>query len=436
MERLFRRYIPKGDLGNGPYHSRPVNRFRLILLLSLGVLFFSPPTVGRGEEVTLDQALALFYQNNYDLLIHRYEMDKAYADYVGAKLRPNPTLSFNANGLDYYSGYLKRDENTQITVRIDQLIELGGKRELRTNAALAVQQAATLTHKDVIRNLLLGFYTVYYNLELDRLNMEFGRDELTRFDRILDIAERRFNAGFLSQLDYTKIKLAKIDLENNLTNSQAQFRKDLENFNVLLGAVTTLEPSRLGIREEFPAYQEESLIEVAYQNRYDLLAAQKQVEAARHNMALARALRIPDLSVGAEHDSFGPDGASRIGGGVSIGIPVFSRAQGAILKSNAEFKQLEEQVRKIKRVIVSDVRQGLISYRASLAILGSYKERKASMEDLLNKSEAAFSLGGITVLDLLDTRKTYRDFVTKYNQNLIQTLLNQELLKVFTGEVK
>jgi len=82
------------------------------------------------------------------------------------------------------------------------------------------------------------------------------------------------------------------------------------------------------------------------------------------------------------------------------------------------------------------VRQGLISYRASLAILGSYKERKASMEDLLNKSEAAFSLGGITVLDLLDTRKTYRDFVTKYNQNLIQTLLNQELLKVFTGEVK
>jgi cobalt-zinc-cadmium efflux system outer membrane protein len=140
--------------------------------------------------------------------------------------------------------------------------------------------------------------------------------------------------------------------------------------------------------------------------------------------------------VGAEHDSFGPDGASRIGGGVSIGIPVFSRAQGAILRSNAEFKQLEEQVRKIKRVIVSDVRQGLISYRASLAILGSYKERKASMEDLLNKSEAAFSLGGITVLDLLDTRKTYRDFVTKYNQNLIQTLLNQELLKVFTGEVK
>jgi outer membrane protein, heavy metal efflux system len=408
----------------------------LFLIFSLGILFFPLPVAGGGEEVTLDQALALFYKNNYDLLISRYEMDKAYADYVGAKLRPNPTVSFNAIGMDYYSGYPKRDDTTQMTVRIDQLIELGGKRELRTNVALATQQAVSLSYKDVIRNLLIGFYTVYYNLELDRLNLQFGRDELGRFDRILDIAERRFNAGFLTQLDHTKIKLAKVDLENNLTNFEAQFRKDLENFNFLVGVTAQLEPSRLVIREEFPAYQEESLIEVAYQNRYDLLAAQKQTEAARHNMALARALRIPDLSVGAEHDSFGADGASRIGGGVSIGIPVFNRAQGAILRSNAEYKQLEEQVKKIKRVIVSDVRQGLISYRASVTVLGAFKERKASMEDLLNKSEAAFSLGGITVLDLLDTRKTYRDFVTKYNQNLIQTLLNQELLKVFTGEVK
>ncbi len=436
METLLWRIGPKGYWGNRSFRSRPVRKVTLILIFSLGILFFSLPTVGRGEEVSLDQALALFYKNNYDLLISRYEMDKAYADYVGAKLRPNPILSFNAIGLDYYSGYPKRDDTTQMTVRIDQLIELGGKRELRTSVALAAQQAATFSYKDFIRNLLIGFYTVYYNLELDRLNIGFSRDELTRFDRILEIAERRFNAGFLSQLDYAKIKLAKIDLENNLTNFEAQFRKDLENFSFLVGVITPLEPSRLVIREEFPAYLEDSLIEAAYQNRYDLLAAQKQTEAARHNMALARALRIPDLTVGAEHDSFGADSASRIGAGVSIGIPVFNRAQGLILRSNAEYKQIEEQVKKIKRVIVSDVRQGLISYRASLTVFGAYRDRKTSMEDLLNKSEAAFSLGGITVLDLLDTRRTYRDFVSKYNQTLIQALLNQELLKVYTGEIR
>jgi cobalt-zinc-cadmium efflux system outer membrane protein len=62
--------------------------------------------------------------------------------------------------------------------------------------------------------------------------------------------------------------------------------------------------------------------------------------------------------------------------------------------------------------------------------------RKREMDDLLNRSESAFSLGGITVLDMLDTRKTYRDFITKYNQALTQALLNQELIKVYTGELR
>ena len=72
----------------------------------------------------------------------------------------------------------------------------------------------------------------------------------------------------------------------------------------------------------------------------------------------------------------------------------------------------------------------------SLALVRSYRGRKDTMEDLLAKSEKAFSLGGITVLDLLDTRKTYRDFMTRFHQALIQALLNEDLLKVYTGELQ
>ncbi|HSR11676.1 MAG TPA: TolC family protein, partial [Thermodesulfobacteriota bacterium] len=184
-----------------------------------------PIMAAGAEEVTLEQALNIFYTNNYDLLITRYEIDKAYADYRTARLRPNPVFSANAIGLGYYGGYPSREDTTQMTFRIDQIIELGGKRRLRMESALAGQELATLTYRDVIRNLLLGFYTVFYNLQLDQLNIDFARGELSRFDRILDIAQRRFDAGFLTLLDYTKIKLAKIDLENNLTNFEAQYKK-------------------------------------------------------------------------------------------------------------------------------------------------------------------------------------------------------------------
>jgi cobalt-zinc-cadmium efflux system outer membrane protein len=192
----------------------------------------------------------------------------------------------------------------------------------------------------------------------------------------------------------------------------------------------------LSLREIFPEYFEDQLVDTALKNRYDLLALQKQREAARQNLNLAKALRVPDVSVGIEHDSYGMDGASRIGGGFSMGIPVFNRAQGEILKRNAELKQIEEQILKVKRLVVADVRQALIIYQSSLQIFNNYRTRKGAIEDLLNKSETAFSLGGITVLDLLDTRRTFRDFITKYNQTYVQALLNDELLKVYTGEIR
>jgi outer membrane protein TolC len=245
----------------------------ICFIFFLMLVFFASAIPGKGEEITLDQALDFFYKNNYDILISRYEIDKTYAEYVGAKLRPNPILSANAQGVGHYKIYPQRTDETMITLRIDQLIETAGKREIRTNSALAAHEAIKLSYRDVIRNLL-------------------------------------------------------------------------------------------------------------------------------------------------------------------IGLPIFNRAQGEILKRNAEFKQIEEQILKVKRLVVTDVRQALIVYQSSLQIFNNYRGRKAAIEDLLNKSETAFSLGGITVLDLLDTRRTYRDFFTKYNQTYVQALLNDELLKVFTGEIR
>lgn len=103
---------------------------RVMLIAALSSVI---PALAAGEEINLDQALSLFYVNNYDLLISRYEIDKAYADYRTAKLRPNPVVSANAIGVNYYSGYPKRDDTTQITVRIDQIIGWGASENCGLN---------------------------------------------------------------------------------------------------------------------------------------------------------------------------------------------------------------------------------------------------------------------------------------------------------------
>jgi cobalt-zinc-cadmium efflux system outer membrane protein len=407
--------------------------------MASAVAFFSStlPAVAQAplEEISIERALEMFYQNNYDLLINRYEIEKSYADYVGTKLFPNPTLSVNRTGMDL-DNHLANTDNTQDTVRLDQLIELGGKRGLRMNAAAETLEAARLTHQDTARTLLIGFYTLYFSLYQDSLSRDLARQEIDRFGRILDIAGKRHNAGFLSLNDYTKLKLSAIDLENSLTSVENQLRNNSESFALLLGNPGPLLPVKAAPLTAFDAVSESDLLEIAYKNRYDLLSLERQIGAAGHNLALAKAMRIPDVTLGVEWERFYPNYNPGLGVGLSLPLPLFNRNQGEILRKTAEQKQLELQMEKVKRLIVTEIRQAINNYTTSVRIFQSYQTRKLEMDDLLMRTEKSFTLGGITVLELLDTQKTYRDFNVKYNQALAQSNLSRELIKLYTGTIK
>ncbi|MCG6534028.1 MAG: TolC family protein, partial [Syntrophales bacterium LBB04] len=273
-------------------------------------------------QVTLEQALEHFYKNNYDILINKYEIDKASMDLMGAKLLPNPNLSVGYTGLES-NRKLSTGDNSQSTYRIDQLIELAGKRSLRTNAAQETLEAKRLSHQDLIRSILVGFYSLYFGLNLDSLSLSLNQDTLQQFDRSLDIAEKRYAAGFLSLVDFTKLKVARIDLENNLLNAERQLEIDTSQLQLLLGIDKPVRPMAGQIQTSFPQYSEEDLLAKAYQNRKDLLALQRQLKSAEYVVSLAKAYRIPDITVGAEYERFGQDNVGGVGIGVGVPIPIF-----------------------------------------------------------------------------------------------------------------
>jgi outer membrane protein, heavy metal efflux system len=404
--------------------------------LAIAMLLCHAPANAQPGDLTVEEALAQFYENNLDIIINRYEVDKSYADYVTAKLIPNPNLTVNYNNLEISQGKTNRGDNTQLTIRVDQLIETAGKRAHRTNTANELYEAAKIGHKDVIRNLLIGFYSLYYAINLDMFNTDFAKHELALYNRLLEIAKKKHNAGFLSTMDYTKLKMRRIELANNVVNFEAQLKNDVNAFTVLLGKEGALRPAKVKLHENLRKYNEEELISTAKENRYDLLSLKRQLKATENAVMLARAGRIPDFSIGGEYDSTGNPAKNAVGAGISIPLPIFNRSQGAILKSEAVKKQVETQITKVKRTITLEVQQSLNTYIASSKVFETYNQSKPEMDTLMTNSTKAFTLGGITVLDLLDAERTYRDFMTKYHQAFIQAILNSELIKVYTGEMK
>ena len=84
--RIFLRSIQKSLLGP-------------CLIFPMAVIFFLAAVPGKAEEITLEEALKLFYKNNYDILINQYEIDKAHGDLIGARLLPNPNFTFSGIGM-------------------------------------------------------------------------------------------------------------------------------------------------------------------------------------------------------------------------------------------------------------------------------------------------------------------------------------------------
>jgi len=412
----------------GILQSRPI-----VIIVVLLCLVHVLPVCAEENEITLDQAREYFLRHNFDILINQYEVRKAEADLQGAKLFPNPAVSVNYTGLD--PSTFRANENTQHIYRVDQLVELGGKRGLRTGAASESLESTKLSHKDAVRVLLTGFYTQFFNMSLDLLNVKLAKEELEQSEKILEIAEKRYNAGFLSSVDYTKLKVAQVDMESSLISLENQYKNDSEQFRLLIGSPKVVIPSQGQIRDSFQEYGEEDLINKAYQKRTDLQAFQRQLTSEEYSVSLAKAAAIPDMTIGAEYENFGPQQRPGVGFGISLNIPLFDRNQGEIAHRRAEYRQTEFQIEKTRSQIESDIKIGLQNYKTALKVYNSYSSKKEDVEALLVNSEKAFSLGGITVLDLLDTRKTHKEFMHKYNQAIVQGNLNDELLKVYTGEL-
>lgn len=407
----------------------------LFLLISL---VFSPywGSIAGAEEIDLKEALKLFYRNNYDILVNKYNVDKSYADFIGSKLYPNPSLLAGNIGHNFSTGYPSVNSNTQTTVRVEQLIELGGRRQLRINSAEESLGVAELFQKDKIRNLLAGFYDIWFSLLLERQQLDFVRNDLKQLDNILKIAEARFNAGTLSKIEHAKLRLFRLERVTALAHAESKYLNRQEDFSLLIGGDKKYNPMPASdISEASDALAEDALIKEAMENRYDLLALQKQLKSADLNLAAARSYRIPDVTFGLQYDNFGGTADPYFGGGIAMTLPIFNRNEGLIGKRAAERGQVETLIEKTRRSVISEVRKALNNYMSAMNIEKSLVGRKNEIEDLLKRSSAAFGLGGINALDLLDAQRTHLEFHNKYLQSRAQTLLSHKILKISTGEI-
>lgn len=367
-----------------------------------------PPT-----PVTLRAAEERLADCNRDVRASRLAVAAAEADLRVASQRPNPTLTVGASNVNPQVGIGSgplRDKTFDSSVRLEQLIERGGKAGLRERQAAQLVVAARADLAEQLRQQRLAMRTAFFDLALAqervRLQLEFrGLAQETAA-----ASERRFNAGEVSRAEANRFRLDAARAENDARQAQADRERARLDFAKAIGAEAAA-PS-IGVQPEWPEAPSRA---GAPAERPDIAAARHRVEAALAGRELARSIATRDVTVGLQADRWPVSESNPQGTGTSYGftvsVPLHVRHanEGEAARAAADFETARALLARLEA-------QGDAEARIAEADLRNATERRARLEnevrpvarEVAESAEYAYRRGASGVLDLLDARRSVK----------------------------
>lgn len=402
-----------------------------------------PPAPGAAAAppaalLTLDEAERLALAYNQSLRAQRLNIDQAQANQITAALKPNPVYTMVNEDFPVFSPgdltFANLRDGQEFLQSVTYLIERGGKRLKRLAVA---QDATTLTAQsvaDAARLLRFQVAQAFIGVLLAKSNLQLAQDDLKDFSDVVTINQRRMAAGDISEGDYLKISLQKLQFEQDvsaaqlaLVQSKAALRQQVgyqtiaENFDVT-GALD---------RKKY-AVQLEELEKQALASRPDLMAANSGVKLANDTVTLAYGNRARDVTSEVEYKRNGP--VNGLGFGLSIDIPIHNRNQGEIARSQFAARQSQEALVFVRNGVLTDVINAYSNFRTNDQIVTLYQSGYLNQaRQSLDISKYAYDRGAASLLDLLDAERSYRATQLGFRQALAAYMTSAEQINMVVG---
>jgi len=366
-------------------------------------------------RLRLSEADALLVQKNRELQTARRAVEAAAAQSLTAGQRSNPNLSLSTVNINPDRGIgagALRDKTVDSTIRLDQLIERGNKRELRVAGAKQLEAASGEDLADMLRQQRLALHSSYYELALAQDKLAISTDTAGLFQRTLAAAELRLQAGDIASSDVARIRVDALRAQNDARAVEADRRRAQLALAYLIGVEQRADS--LKAADAWPAPQATATIDLEslIERRPDVRAARARIDAANEARALARSLRTRDVSVGVQFEHF-PDnfGNASNSYGVAVSVPLFTRYhyEGEIAQAEAAYNAATDNLERARALARAEIARALSDVTAAAERLARFQDSMlAEAKKSADSAEFAYKNGAIGVMDLLDARRTLR----------------------------
>lgn len=373
-----------------------------------------------AQPLSLRQAQSLALERNPDVTIARAAVEAAQANILSAAAPPNPTLGISTSSINLAGqagGSLWRRPMDTV-VALNQVVERGGKRELRREGAQSSALAAEADLKDLHRQLRLLVAQAYGDLHAAQDRLAAASDASRLMDDILSAARLRLAAGDIAGTDVERVRVEALRARNERVVAEA----DLQRARHLLGLLIA-DPAgadSLEAVDSWPAAEAAAMpsardLEQIIDRRADVRAAAARIEAAGIGIRLAESLRTRDVTVGVQLEHYPQPGALSNAGGNSIGfsiqVPLFTRYhfEGEIRSSLAALDAAKAEYARTRARAEAAIREA----RAALASAAERVRRNrdellVAAEKSARAAEYAYRNGAVGLTDVLDARRVLR----------------------------
>ncbi|HTC89277.1 MAG TPA: TolC family protein [Bryobacteraceae bacterium] len=388
-------------------------------------------TLPAQTALTWQQIQDKFKSANPTLKAAQLNIDESRAAEVTAYLRPNPDLTVSTDGtqLSRYEGVWRPFAGTQYGPAISYLHERQHKRELRRDQAKESTAVADSTYLDQERGLVFNLRSAFVQTLQAKAVQENAKENLTYWDRELEVNRTRFNAGDLAQVDLDRLELQRVQFESDFETAVVNLRTAKIQLLMLLNDRTPIEQFDVSGPFDFTAelMPQQEFRNFALEARPDLKAAVQNVELAKitYQLAVANGSTDPTFSTWVTHNpSFNnPYDNNTLGASVSIPLRIFDRNQGQKELTKIDIGRNERLRDAAEAQVYNDVDSAYVTLVSAVNLLRPYKSKYLGLASAVrDRMSFSYKNGGASLLDYLDAEKADRDTRLAY-LNLIGSYL-------------
>lgn len=384
------------------------------------------PLQGSSSDDLVRRALA----TNGEMLAARLDIEKARARLRQAGMRPNPTLDFEQTTGRFTGAAGERETSIGVAVPL----EMGGKRKHRIQLAQAELEASEAEIADRERKLANEVRSAY--AEALALLREL---EITQNLNDIDLQTVRFVQTRVNEGESAPIELSLLRVEvDRLRSRRALVEGRLQAAVFRLKSLVGIGAAdALRFREDLhtpllpsPPASVEIAVGIALRTRPDLRLARLTEEVAQAGLRLARAEGVPDVTSFAKYTisrsvfddtpvGVLTDRDKLLSFGVSVGIPVFNRNQGAKAEATLAIDQTRKRREFLEQVVRSEVQSAYARYEAARNALATYDQGVIGRSnENIRAIRGAYEIGEFKITDLLTEQRRLVDSQREFTEAL------------------